>query len=141
MRGGSFSLGGLPPQDVARAIVESTRVGVIGFLRGYPPRAVTGNQFHLLNVELRRELWNIERGLATLPVYVRRLHAGALADAGTAFDATFQPDRNLKRSVGGALRLDVYFGDYLPGTFEVGASRGLDRGGLTETWLLLTGSL
>jgi hypothetical protein len=141
VRGGSFGLGGVPSQDVARAIIESTRVGVIGYLRGYEPRAVTGNQFHLLNVEYRRELWSIERGLATLPVYVRRLHLGVLADLGTAFDTTFQPDRNFKKALGGALRLDAFFGHFIPGTFEAGISRGLDTGGITESWFLLTGSL
>ena len=141
VRGGSFSLGGVPPQDVARSILESTRTGVTGYLRGYEPRAVVGNQFHLLNVELRRELWSIERGLATLPFYVRRLHLGVLADVGTAFDTTFQRDRHLKRSLGGALRLDAFFGYFIPGTFEVGVSRGLDTGGITESWFLLTGSL
>jgi hypothetical protein len=141
VRGGSFSLGGVPSQDVARAIVDSTRVGVTGYLRGYEARAVSGNQVHLLNVECRRELWNIERGLATLPVYVRRLHLGVLADVGTAFDTTFQPERNLKKSIGGALRLDAFFGYFIPGTFELGVARGLDTGGITESWFLLTGSL
>ncbi len=141
VRGGSFALGGVPPQDVARAIIESTRAGVTGFLRGYPSRIVSGNQFHLLNLELRRELLVIERGLATLPVYVRRLTLGVLADMGTAFDATFEPDRNFKKSIGGALRLDAFFGHFIPGTFELGVSRGLDEGGITESWFLLTGSL
>lgn len=141
VRTGSFSLGGVPTQDVARAIVESTRVGVVGFLRGYPPRAITGNQFHLLNLELRRELVSIERGLATLPIYIRRLHVGVLADAGVAFDSTFEASRHLKRSVGGALRLDAFFGYFIPGTFELGLSRGLDEGGITESWFLLTGTL
>jgi WD40-like Beta Propeller Repeat len=141
VRGGSFSLGGVPPQDVARAIVESTRTGITGYLRGYEPRTVVGNQFHLLNAEVRRELWVIERGLATLPLYIRRLHVGVLADVGTAFDTTFQLDRHLKKSLGGALRLDAFFGGFIPGTFEVGVSRGLDTGGITESWFLLTGSL
>lgn len=141
VRTGSFGLGGAPSQDVARAIIESTRVGVTGFLRGYPSRVVTGNQVHLLNLELRRELWSIERGLATLPLYLRRLTLGVLGDLGTAFDTTFDLDRHLKRSIGGALRLDAFFGHFIPGTFEAGVARGLDTGGITESWFLLTGSL
>ena len=112
-----------------------------GYLRGYEPRVISGNQFHLLNLEYRQELLSIERGLATLPFYVRRLHMAVLADAGTAFDAELQWDRNVKKSIGGALRLDAFFGHFIPGTFEIGASRGLDEGGITESWLLLTGSL
>jgi len=141
VRGGSFGLGGVPTQDVVRAILDSTRVGVTGYLRGYPARVVAGNQVHLLNAEYRHELWAIERGLATLPVYVRRLHLGVLADLGTAFDTTFEPERNFKKSLGAALRLDAFFGYFIPGTFELGVARGLDDGAITESWLLLTGSL
>ena len=74
-------------------------------------------------------------------VAVRRLHAAVLFDVGAAFDTELQLEKNLKKSIGGALRLDAFFGYYIPGTFEIGASRGLDDGGITESWFLLTGSL
>ena len=141
VRLGAFSLGGVPPQDVVRSLVDSTRAGVIGFLRGYEPRAVTGNQFHLLNLEYRQELLLIERGLATLPVYLRRVTMAAFTDAGTAFDTTFDADKHLRVSLGGALRLDAFFGYFIPGTFELGYARGLHDGAIHESWLRLTGSL
>ncbi len=141
VRTGSFGLGGLPSQDIAQAIVDSTRVGVTGYLRGYPARTVAGNQYHLLNLEYRQELLQIEHGIGTIPLYIRRLHMALLSDIGTAFDVRFDADRNLRTSVGAALRLDAYFGYFIPGTFEVGAARGLNTGGVTQTWLLLTGSL
>ncbi|HEU0032504.1 MAG TPA: hypothetical protein VFQ53_17855 [Kofleriaceae bacterium] len=141
VRTGSFGLGGVPPQDVVQSIIDSTRAGVTGYLRGYPGRTVAGNQFHLLNLEYRQELLQIERGLGTLPIYVRRLTIAGLSDIGTAFDTTFQYDRNFRMSVGGALRLDAFFGYFVPGTFEVGVARGLTQQGITEGWFLLTGSL
>jgi hypothetical protein len=141
VRTGSFGLGGLPSQDIAQAIVDSTRVGVTGYLRGYPARAIIGNQYHLLNLEYRQELLQIEHGVGTLPIYIRRLHMALLSDTGTAFDVRFDADRNLRTSVGAALRLDAYFGYFVPGTFEIGAARGLQTGGVTQTWFLLTGSL
>ncbi len=140
-RGGSFSLGGIPTQDLARAIIQSTRVGSTGYLRGYEPRVIAGNQFHLLNLEYRQELWRIERGLETLPVYLRRVHLGLLSDTGVAWDGDFDAGRHLKTSVGAALRLDAFFGYFIGGTFELGAARGLNDGGITNMWLLLTGSL
>lgn len=140
-RTGGFGLGGVPPQDIVRAIVDSTRAGVTGYLRGYEPRDVTGNQFHLANLEYRQEVWRIDRGFATLPFYVRRLHLALLSDLGTAFDGEFDADRHFRASVGGALRLDALFGYFVPGTFEVGAARGLTETGITEAWFLLTGSL
>jgi hypothetical protein len=140
VRPGSFGLGGIPAQDVAMSIVNSTRSSPIGYLRGYPARTVVGNQYHLLNLEYRQELWQIEHGLATLPIYIRRLHLAVLNDWGTAYDTAFDPDTNLRVSVGAALRLDAFFGYFVPGTFEVGYAHGL-IGGVSETWFLLTGSL
>ncbi len=138
---GAYGLGGMPAQDVARSIVDSTRAAATGYLRGYPGRSVAGNQFHLLNLEYRQELWSVERGLGTLPVYLRRLHFAVLSDTGIAFDTTFDAERDTRTSLGAALRLDAFFGYFVPGTFEIGYSRGLTEGGLNETWFLLTGSL
>jgi hypothetical protein len=141
VRPGGFGLGGIPAQDIATSIVQSIRTAPTGYLRGYPARTVAGNQFHLLNTEYRQELWAMERGLATLPFYFRRLHFALLADAGTAFDDGFDADRDLRIAVGGALRLDAFFGYFVPGTFELGYARGLTADGLGQTWLLLTGSI
>lgn len=139
--GGGFALGGVPTQDIVRAIVDSLRTGSTGFLRGYENRTLVGNQFHLLNVEYRQELWQVERGIQTLPIYFRRLHGAILSDTGIAFDAPFDAERHIRTSLGGALRLDAYFGYFVPGTFELGVSRGLMHDGIWESWLLLTGSL
>ena len=140
-RAGGFSLGGIPAQDVAMSIVNNQRVGSIGYLRGYPIRAIAGNQFHLVNLEVRHELWNIEHGIATLPIYVRRLHVGLLSDTGVAYDGPFHFRDDVRTSVGAALRVDAFFGYYVPGTFELGYSRGVMTGGVDQTWFLLTGSL
>jgi hypothetical protein len=136
-----YTLGGVPPQDIAMSIVNSTRAASIGYLHGYPDNSVSGNQYHLLNIEYRQELWQIEHGLATLPIYLRRVHLGLLSDAGTAFNQALDPNTDLRWSVGAALRLDAFFGYFIPGTFEIGYARGLIDGGVNETWFLLTGSL
>ena len=85
-----------------------------GYLRGFPSQAFVGNQYHLLNLEYRHELAEIERGLQTLPIYVRRLHFAGLVDVGDAFTDGFEP-RNLNLGVGGVLRLDMVFGYFVPG--------------------------
>lgn len=141
VRAGGFGLGAVPAQDVIQAIVNSTRVGASGYLRGYPARTVAGNQYHLLNLEYRQELFQIEHGLETLPFYLRRVHMALLSDIGTAFDTAFDARRDMRVSVGAALRMDAFFGYFVPGTFEVGWSRGLTDGGVNESWFLLTGSL
>ena len=141
IRGGGFGLGGVPSQDIVRSIIETLRSGSTGFLRGYKVREISGNQFHLLNLEYRQELLQIEHGIATLPIYFRRVHLALLSDTGIAFDGEFDAEQHMRTSLGAALRLDAFFGYFVPGTFEIGYSHGLTQTGISETWLLLTGSL
>lgn len=141
VRPAGFALGGVPPQDVVRSIVDNSRSAGTGYLRGYPGRVIAGNQYHLANLEYRQELVRIEHGVQTLPVYLRRVDLAVLGDIGIAFDGAFDAGRNLRASLGGALRLDAFFGYYVPGTFEIGYARGLAHDGINETWFLLTGSL
>ena len=140
-RNGGYGLGGVPAQDVAMSIVNSTRSSAIGYLHGYPARSLVGNQYHLLNLEYRQELWNIEHGLQTLPVYLRRVHFAIMSDTAVAWNSTFDANNDVRTSIGAALRLDAFFGYFVPGTFEIGWSRGLIQGGIDESWFLLTGSL
>jgi hypothetical protein len=133
-----FFLGGVPSQDIVSAVINSTREGT-GWLRGYPFASLSGSQLHLLNAEYRVPLVDIDRGVSTLPLYVRRLHLAALFDAGNAFDSF--DFGNLKTAVGVAVRLDMIFGFYVPGSFDVGWARGLSDGGQHEFWLLLTGGI
>ena len=140
VRAGSFGLGGFPEQDLVAAVIERTRASTTGQLRGYPARAISGNQYHLLNGELRQLVWNIERGITTLPFYVQRLHVAALWDAAAAWDSE-PTEASLRTSLGGALRLDLVFGFFVTGTLELGFSRGLTEGGVTDGWILLTGTL
>ncbi len=139
-RSGVFSLGGLPEQDLVDSVLKSVRAGSTGYLRGFPSRIATGRQFHLANLEYRQELWNIERGVSTLPFYLRRLHLAGLLDVGNAFNGEIDP-RDFKFSVGGALRLDMLFGYFVPGSLDIGYSRGLTEGGVGQYWMLLTGTL
>lgn len=140
VRVGTFGLGGFPQQDLISAVLDRTRASSTGILRGYPARTVAGNQFHLWNGELRQAVWNVERGLSTLPFYVQRLHVAALWDAAAAWDEEATAD-SLRTSLGGALRFDVVFGYFVTGTFELGYARGLTEGGVSDGWLLLTGTL
>jgi len=139
-RGPAFALGGVPEQDVARAVIDSTRQSPTGFLRGYPQRSLVGNTFHLANVEYRHELYSLERGASTLPVFFKRLHGAILLDAGSAYEDGFALDA-VRWSLGGALRLDAFFGYFEGGSFELGYSEGLSRDGIGEGWFFLTSGI
>ncbi|HUH02842.1 MAG TPA: hypothetical protein VML75_12680, partial [Kofleriaceae bacterium] len=85
-RSNLFVLGGVPEQDIVRSVIESLRANRSSYLRGFPARSIFGTKYHLANLEYRQELWNIERGLQTLPIFVRKLHVAALLDVGEAFN-------------------------------------------------------
>lgn len=140
-RVGQFAVGGAPDsQDIVRALQDNLRVSGTGYLRGYESRAAAGAQFHLANIEVRQELYEFERGIQTLPAFVRRMHGALLFDAGNAFDGPFDAG-DLKAGLGGALRLDFTLGFGEPWTLDVGYAHGLTEGAIGETWLLLTGTL
>jgi hypothetical protein len=139
LRDGPYVLGGLGTQNIAQSILDNVRVGT-GVLRGYEPGKLRGRQFHLANLEYRLPLLTIERGFHTLPIYLRRLHAAFFADAGYARDGDFDW-REIRPSLGAALRLDAVFGFYDGGTFELGYARGLRDDGVGEWWFLLTGGI
>ncbi|MBL4635988.1 MAG: hypothetical protein JKY56_19160, partial [Kofleriaceae bacterium] len=139
-RASRFSLGGISEQDLVQSVINSLRVGNTGFLRGYRSRAAVGTQMHLVNLEYRQELFDIETGLTTLPFYLQKLHIAALSDIGNAFDNEFDPT-DFKASLGVSLRLNMLIGYFIPGTLDIGYARGLREGGIDEWWTLLTGTI
>lgn len=136
----SFRLGGVPEQDVVNSILNNTRAGNTGFLRGYENGAVSGTQFHLANIEYRQELWNIERGPGSLPFYLRKLHVAGLFDVGNAFSDEIDLAK-FKSSLGVSLRLDMLIGYFIPGALDIGYSRGLSDDGINEWWVRMTGTI
>jgi len=139
-RSGAFALGGIPEQDVVDSVVNSLRRGSTGYLRGYEPRAVSGEQFHLANFEFRQMIARIEHGVSTLPFYLRRLHFAALFDVGNAFNGAIDLT-DFKSAVGASVRLDMVIGYFVPGSLDIGYSHGLNGDGFGEYWMLLTGTL
>lgn len=135
-----FVLGGIPEQDVIDSIINTIRTGSSGYLRGFDRGATSGEHFHLANLELRRELVTIERGLSSLPIYIRRLHVAALLDTGNTWREKVDVT-DLRLGLGGALRLDAVFGYFAPGSFDIGYARGFGDGGQNEVWFLLTSSI
>jgi hypothetical protein len=55
-------------------------------LRGYPPRAYSGSEYLLSNIEYRVPLAYPDHGLSTLPLYLRRVDGNLFVDYGGAFD-------------------------------------------------------
>jgi hypothetical protein len=134
-RRGFFFVGGFPEQDLISAIIEQLPLGGV-YLRGYPPGTFYGDQFHLLNVEYRLPLWQLERGLSSLPLYFNFIHLATFMDVGHAFFGDFDL-KQLKVGVGGELLLEFVIGYFVPLTLRLGYARGLMSEGGNEFFALI----
>ena len=123
----NFFLGGYPEQDLVQSLVTQSYVGNT-VLRGYPPGVIGGNQYHLLNMEYRFPLWNVERGIWTLPFYVSHIWLALTCDVGGAFSTQLNVDELLV-GVGGEVLVRLIVGYYLPVTLRFAYARGLMEGG------------
>lgn len=122
-------LGSYPSQLVPLrdALLGTSRApGDYARLRGFPLRY--GDALHVVQAEYRFLISRINRGIETLPVFARRLHAAVFVDAGDAYYGRFELER-VGIGVGAELRLDWashYANDY---TLRAGVAQGVTEGG------------
>jgi Tol biopolymer transport system component len=122
----SFAVGGFPDANLFDLV--RTNVAV---LRGYPDNAFTGRRFAVANAEYRFPLATPQRGVRSLPFFIRHVSGSVFADAAHAWNEGFEL-RDVKTSAGAALGLDWYLGHRVPLTTTVGVARGFADGGETR---------
>lgn len=125
-RRGMFFTGGFTEESVFDTFLSNTLQSAF-VLRGYEPRQFRGRQFALLNAEYRLPLWYADRGVSTLPVYLRNVSGAVFADYGGAFDR-FEPGAAsdlLHLGVGAELWFQLSLGYFARTTFRLGWARGV----------------
>ena len=106
----AFTVGGIPQQqDVIQNFVRRSASGEAGTLRGFDRNAFAGQYYMVLNAEYRIPLADAERGLAALPLYLRRITAIPFADYGGAWTGGFTR-KLLKFGLGASLVLSFRIG-------------------------------
>jgi len=100
-----FSAGGSGPQPGGFPF----DAGAIGLLRGFEESDLVGNHAAVVNLDYRFPISWVQRGLGTLPLFLRSLHGAIFADAGHAWDGTFRA-ADARRSFGGELSFDTVIG-------------------------------
>lgn len=125
-------LGGYPAQSMPLFdYITGTRGAPNDYarLRGFSERR--GERLEVVQLEYRFLVSRINRGLQTLPLFARRVHAALFADAGDAFDGRFKLSR-MGVGVGGELRLD-WASEYGTGfTLRGGVAQGVTEGGVLQ---------
>jgi Tol biopolymer transport system component len=122
--GRTFLLGG----GLTNSSVVDFGSGAISLLRGFPSNTFAGSHVALLNLDYRWPIARPERGVGTWPFLLHTVHAALFADAGQAWNRTFNASA-LKTSVGAELSTNVIVGYYFPFTTAVGTAWGHDSSG------------
>ena len=106
----AFNIGGIPQQDdVIQAFLRRDPYGEAGTIRGYARNAFRGQFFTVFNAEYRIPLADAERGLAALPLFIRRITAIPFMDYGGAWTSGFTR-KLLKVGAGASLVLSFRIG-------------------------------
>jgi len=126
-RRGLFYTGGFVEVPYLDALRDGVSAGAF-VLRGYARSQFVGARFLLANAEYRAPVLYLERGVETLPVFIRSVTAVGFADYGGAFTA-LNPDHpldDLQLGLGAELWVELTFGYVANANVRVGYARGTD---------------
>jgi hypothetical protein len=112
-----FSAGGAGPVPDGFTVSSDS----IGLLRGFPDDAIAGDHAVAGNLDYRVPLVRIQRGIGTLPFFLRTAHAAVFVDAGQAWTGDFRW-ADVRQSFGAEVSADTVIGYVLPLTFTAGAA-------------------
>jgi hypothetical protein len=98
----------------------------VGLLRGIDAGAAVGTRAAVVNADYRFPIVDVQRGIGTLPIFLRAVHGAVFADVGHAWTmptptTTFRV-ADLRKSVGAELSFDTVVGYTLPVTLTAGAA-------------------
>lgn len=119
-----FSAGGSGPRGGGFGI----GVDAIGLLRGVSEGELSGQSVAVVNADYRVPMGWPQRGVGTLPVFLRAVHGAAFVDLGRTWDDASRDDR-WRRSIGGELSLDLVLGGLAPVTLAGGVAWRHDPAG------------
>ncbi|HYP90476.1 MAG TPA: hypothetical protein VEQ59_20025, partial [Polyangiaceae bacterium] len=123
----TFYAGGYASEQLIDSFRSNTRQNAFR-LRGYSPNQFRGTDLNLLNVEYRTPLWYADRGVSTLPVFMRSLAGAVFLDYGAAYNQLDLKDplAFFHAGVGAELWVDLYVGYQVYANLRLGFARGLD---------------
>ena len=131
--------------ELSGAVVTGDRgaIYVLGeqndfLLRGYPNDFLSGERVAVGTASYRFPIQNIERGFRTWPFFFSRLHGAVFFEAGNAADQK-KSFAHFRKGVGAELKLNMTFAYYVPIQFIAGFAKGLDEGGVNQSYFEIQG--
>jgi dipeptidyl aminopeptidase/acylaminoacyl peptidase len=125
---GLYATGGFVDESLYNSYNSVIRQSAF-VLRGYEPGQFVGTAYHLLNAEYRFPLIYADRGLSTLPVFLRTVSGLFFFDFGGAYNNLDpkHPFDVLHESVGAEIWVDGVTRYLLQTNLRLGLARGLDH--------------
>lgn len=100
---GSYRLGGSFSEYGITVVPSEWRM-----LRGYYAASDSGEWYWLGSLEARFPIWNIDRGVGTIPLFLRYLSGAVFVDSGNAFDDFSDPSALGQVLLGTGAELQLY---------------------------------
>jgi len=124
----AYATGGYADAPLFDAMVSGIRQSSF-VLRGYEPGQFTGSTYNLLNVEYRFPIVYVDRGVSTLPAFLRTLSGAVFFDWGGAYNSMNlrHPTEVLHASAGAELWVDFILGYFSYSQLKLGFARGFDN--------------
>ena len=128
VRRGLYATGGFVDESLYDSYNSVIRQSAF-VLRGYAPGQFIGTSYNLLNVEYRAPLLYADRGLSTLPIFLRTLSGVLFFDYGGAYSKLDPEDlfNQFHGSVGAELWFDVITAYFLQTNLRLGIAHPLDH--------------
>lgn len=104
-------------------------VDAVGLLRGFEEADLFGRSVAIFNADYRVPLARPQRGLGTLPVFLRTVHGALFLDLGRTWETRGATNR-WRRSAGAELSFDTVLGAFVPMTIATGVAWRHDPSGL-----------
>ena len=127
VRRGLYATGGFVDESLYDSYNSVIRQSAF-VLRGYAPAQFIGTSYNLLNVEYRLPLLYADRGLSTLPVFLRTMSGVLFFDYGGAY-SKIDPEKPFAQfhgSIGAELWVDAITAYFIQTNLRLGIAKGLD---------------
>jgi hypothetical protein len=150
---GYYSVGGYDLENTSLIDMVTTGIYDGSFvLRGYAPNSVSGTTYVLQNIEYRFPIVKPDRGLSTLPLFLRRIDGNVFVDYGGAFNQldlsaislftnrSIINSPDLHTSAGAEVWFGMTLGYYFDAQFRLGYARGFSGKALPNGQLYFVAS-
>ncbi|MEI9937166.1 MAG: hypothetical protein WDO69_08060 [Pseudomonadota bacterium] len=128
VRRGLYATGGFVDESLYDSYNSVVRQSAF-VLRGYAPAQFIGTSYNLLNAEYRFPVIYADRGLSTLPIFLRTITGVLFFDYGGAYSKIDpnEPFDQFHGSVGAELWLDAITAYFMQSNLRLGVAHGLDH--------------